>query len=116
MRGSDIITCIDRGQRSMWLLKSLLRQIYSCLCGRILQGACSKLKEGDSKAKQKPELTIQTAQQERNAFLELCSAGKGCLFVLFCVKSSLVLSHLLKGVPLGSFQPSTNKQQRVCVM
>lgn len=116
MRGSDIITCIDRGQRSMWLLKSLLRQIYSLLCGRILQVACSKLKEGDSKAKQKPELTIQTVQKERNAFLEPHSAGKSCLFVLFCVKSSLVLNNLLKGVALGSFQPSTNKQQRVGVM
>lgn len=90
-RGSGIITCIDLGQRSMWLLKSLLRQIYSSLCGRTLQVACSKLKEGDRKAKQKPEVTIRTVQQERNAFLELCSVGKGCLFVLFCVKSSLVL-------------------------
>lgn len=90
MRGSDIITCIDRGQRSMWLLKSLLRQIYSSLCGRILQVACSKLKEGDSKAKQNAELTIQTVQEERNAFLQPCSAGKGCLFVLSSVKSSLV--------------------------
>lgn len=116
MRGSDIITCIDRGQRSMWLLKSLLRQIYSSLCGRILQVVRSKLKEGDNKAKQKPELTIQTVQQERNALLEPCSAGTGCFFVLFCVKSSLVLNNLLKGVPLGSFQPSTNEQQRVCVM
>lgn len=91
MRGSDIITCIDRGQRSMWLLKSLLKQIYSSLCGTILQVPCSKFKESDSKAKQKPEVTIQIVQEESNAFLELCSAGKGCLLVLFSVKSSLVL-------------------------
>lgn len=83
MRGSDIITWIDRGQRSMWLLKSLLRQIYSSVCGRrILQAACSKLQESynyaGNKPTQKPQVTIQIVEEEQNTFPALLSITLGC--------------------------------------
>ena len=81
MRGSDIITCIDCGQRSMWLLKLLLRQIYSVRGRRILQIACSKLQEGysyaRSKRKQNPQVIIQIVAQEQNTFLAVLGVTLG---------------------------------------
>lgn len=61
----------------MWLLKSLLRQIYSVCGRRILQVACSKLQEGysyaGSETKQKPRGTTQIAKQEQITFTALLS-------------------------------------------